>query len=267
MNGSPPKLSELNEWFSQCPGALVAFSGGVDSSLVAWLARHFLGKEKVVAVISASSSLKLSELDGAKAFCLANDIPLKIIRTQELLNPNYFNNPSNRCYYCKSTLYEDVEGLRSAYPEYWILNGTNSDDLGDYRPGLEAARERKVRSPLVETHVDKITVRQLAQMLELTCWDKPASPCLSSRIPYGEQVTEEKLRRIENAEEWLSANGFRINRVRHVGDSARIEVPVDRVGDLPAIEQLRDTMRGFGFLDAEVDSEGFVTGKLNRVLS
>ena len=140
------------------------------------------------------------------------------------------------------------------------------DDLGDYRPGLEAANEHNVRSPLMETRLKKDGVRSLALALDLRCWDKPASPCLSSRIPYGEKVTEAKLRRIENAEEWLNSMNFSVNRVRHVGGVARIEVPQDRIQELPPLEEMKKVMREFGFTDAEIDREGFASGKLNRAL-
>jgi len=256
----------LNDWFSACPGALIAFSGGVDSSLVAWLAHRFLGRDRMLAVISASASLKLSELEAGKSFCWEHGIPLKVIRTAELLNPDYFSNPANRCYFCKTTLYEELATLRLAYPGYWILNGTNRDDLGDYRPGLNAAKEYAVRSPLEECGLDKDGVRRLAQGYGLVCWDKPASPCLSSRIPYGERVTEAKLRRIELAEEWLSAQGFSQCRVRHMGETARIEVPASELVALPPLSEIESFMIGIGFQGVEVDGEGFVSGKLNRAL-
>jgi uncharacterized protein len=157
--------------------------------------------------------------------------------------------------------------MRPDFPGYWVLNGTNTDDLGDYRPGLQAADEHAVRSPLAECGLDKDAVRDLAWKLELRCWDKPASPCLSSRIPYGERVTEEKLRRIEEAEAWLQQQGFAVCRVRHAGDTARIEVPAKEQNKLPDLEIIRSAMQALGFKDAEVDLEGFVSGKLNRVLS
>ena len=258
--------ARLEIWFAECSGAIVAFSGGVDSSLVAFLARRFLGKEEVLGVISASASLKLSDLDAGKAFCVENDLPLRVVRTGELLNPDYFSNPSNRCYFCKSTLYEKLDPLLSEFPGSWILNGTNLDDLGDYRPGLEAANEHRVRSPLSECGLGKSLVREMARSFDLECWDKPASPCLSSRIPYGQQVTEAKLRRIEEAEVWLDKLGFPVCRVRHVEDLACIEVPLERMGELPSLAIIQTEMTRLGFSDAIVDSEGFVTGKLNRAI-
>lgn len=260
-------LKPLEPWFDACPGALIAFSGGVDSSLVAFLAQHFLGRENVLAVISASPSLKLSDLDEAKDFASKNDLSLRVIATEEIENPDYFNNPSNRCYFCKHTLYDELAALREEFPGWWVLNGTNSDDLGDYRPGLKAADEFSVRSPLVECGIDKSGVRKLAEHFELQCWDKPASPCLSSRVPYGERITVEKLRQIEAAEAVVTAAGFTINRVRHYGDIARVEVPEDGQGRLDGCRaQITSRLLEIGFTKVEFDDEGFVSGKLNRVI-
>lgn len=261
------ELSKLEAWFAGCPGALVAFSGGVDSSLVAFLAKHFLGADRSLAVISGSPSLKLSDLEEAKTFARQNGIPLELVVTQEMENPDYFNNPSNRCYFCKHTLYDELQGLQAKYPNWWILNGTNADDLGDYRPGLKAASEFKVRSPLADCELDKQAVRDLASHFELVCWDKPASPCLSSRVPYGEQITVEKLRQIEAGEALMKAHGFAVSRVRHYGERARVEVPVDDVAQLKTLRaQIESGLKQLGFALVEFDEEGFVSGKLNRVL-
>lgn len=258
----------LKEWFKNCPFALTAFSGGVDSSLVAWLANHFLGPEKNLAVISASPSLKLSDLDEAKDFARENGIPLRVIETKEMLNPNYVLNPVNRCFYCKQTLYTELESLAAAHRPCWVLNGTNTEDLGDYRPGLQAARNFQVRSPLAECGFNKQEIRELAASLNLSCWNKPAAPCLSSRIPYGQRVTLAKLRRIENAESWLQKKGFEICRVRHEEPfTARVEVSVDRIASLRGLQtELESAFSAIGFTQVILDEEGFVSGKLNRVL-
>ena len=261
------EMQRLKDWFSQCPGAIVAFSGGVDSSLVAYLANHFLGADRAIAVISASPSLKLSELDDAKRFALEHGITLRVVTTSEMEDPNYRSNPSNRCYYCKHNLYDELSTLPEVTKGWWILNGTNLDDLGDYRPGLEAAKEFKVHAPLTECQIDKAGVRELAEKHQLHCWDKPASPCLASRIPYGEQVTVEKLRQIESAEALLAQHGFPVARVRHYSTHARIEVPTEQLDELHALQvTLQTEMRHIGFERIELDSEGFVSGKLNRAL-
>ena len=260
-------LEDLKAWYGECPGAWVAFSGGVDSSLVAFLARHFLGANRVTAVISASPSLKLSDLEAAKQFAGGMDLPLKVITTAEMENPNYFENPSNRCYFCKHTLYDELGDLAKASPDWWVLNGTNADDAGDYRPGLKAAEEFEVRSPLVDCGIDKEGVRALAAHFDLVCWDKPASPCLSSRVPYGERITVEKLRQIEAAEALVTEAGFRINRVRHHGETARVEVERDSIGKLVAARDgLQASIQALGIRRVEFDAEGFVSGKLNRAI-
>ena len=262
------QIQSLASWFAQAPFAIVAFSGGVDSSLVAFLARHFQGPERMLAAISASPSLKISELDDGKGFCLLHDIPLQVVHTGELQNPDYAENPSNRCYYCKHTLYEELTALARSVGDCWILNGTNTDDQGDYRPGLQAADEFSVRSPLVECGLNKEDVRTLARHFELRCWNKPASPCLSSRIPYGQAVTLEKLKQIESGEDFLNALGFPIVRLRHYGDCAIIEVPPDRIEALQALStELTAKMCELGFHETRIDAEGFSSGKLNRALA
>jgi len=260
-------LEKLRDWFRECPGALVAFSGGVDSSLLAFLSQYFLGRVQTLAVISASPSLKLSDLDEAKDFARANDLSIRVITTKEMENPNYFSNPTNRCYFCKHTLYDELADLRKDYTGWWVLNGTNRDDLGDYRPGLKAADEFEVRSPLSDCGIDKEGVRALAAYFKLQCWNKPASPCLSSRVPYGEEITVKKLRQIEDAEALVKDVGFPINRVRHYGDTARVEVAEDLQTKLAENrEVIAEGIRKLGFAQVDFDEEGFVSGKLNRVI-
>lgn len=247
---------------------LVAFSGGVDSSLVAFLGRRFLGRGQSLAVTSASPSLKLSELEVARTFARRHDIPMEVIVTAEMENPNYTSNPANRCYYCKHTLYTGMDAFRERFPGWVVANGQNRDDAGDYRPGLQAALEFEVRAPLAECGIDKAMVRRLAAHFELECRDKPASPCLSSRVPYGEEITVRKLRQIESAESLLGRAGFEIVRVRHLGETARIEVPPERLAELRIkLEALKSGFAEIGFSTTEIDPEGFVSGKLNRVLN
>ena len=260
-------LQRLESWFATCPGGLTAFSGGVDSSLVAFLARRFLGRERSLAAISASPSLKMTELDEARGFAVAHDIRLQVVVSGEIEDPNYFTNPSNRCYYCKDALYTELEKIQAGHPGWWILNGQNTDDGGDYRPGLQAASEHAVRAPLAECGIDKAAVRALAAHFGLACWDKPASPCLASRIPYGERVTVGKLRQIEQAELALKLAGFPVSRVRHYGTFARIEVPSERIAELRGLgDSLAGTLAGLGFERIEIDDEGLVSGKLNRAI-
>ncbi|MEM9227726.1 MAG: ATP-dependent sacrificial sulfur transferase LarE, partial [Verrucomicrobiota bacterium] len=215
----------------------------------------------------ASPSLKASELELARDFAQEHAIPLRVIMTDELSKPEYFNNPANRCYTCKHTLYDAISSLRGQFPGWWILNGTNTDDHGDYRPGLQAAQEFSVHAPLAACELNKDDVRTLAEHYGLRCWDKPASPCLASRIPYGERITLEKLKAVETAESLLYTEGFPVNRVRHLGETARIEVPAEEVRTLQAKrEPIEAALRTVGFSQVEIDGEGFVSGKLNRVL-
>ena len=259
--------TSLRSWFSDCPFALVAFSGGVDSSLVAWLAAELLGPDRHLAVISASPSLKLSDLDEGKAFAARHGIRLEVVETRELQNPEYAANPANRCYFCKHTLYTELSSLAARHAPCWILNGTNTDDLVDYRPGLQAASEFEVKSPLAECGFNKEEVRNLAAKAGLECWNKPAAPCLSSRIPYGQRVTVEKLRRIENGEAFLREQGFPVCRVRHEGDSERIEVESERVPEAEGLMgRILHAFQELGFQSVELYPEGFVSGKLNRPL-
>lgn len=263
------KLTNIEEWFNQHPQQIVvAFSGGVDSCLVLFLARKFLGKERVTAIISASASLKKRDLKVAIDFCKINDIILEIIETKEIDDTNYFTNPVNRCYFCKTSLYNDLKEIADKHPGTAILNGQNKDDFSDYRPGIKAANEFNVFTPLADCGFTKNDIRQMANHFNLSTWDKPASPCLSSRIPYGQEVTIEKLRQIENAEDFLNDLGFNEVRVRHFDNVAKIEVPQEKLNDLIRIEkEIKNKIVQLGFLNYEIDYEGLISGKLNRVLA
>jgi pyridinium-3,5-biscarboxylic acid mononucleotide sulfurtransferase len=261
-------LTELKKWFAKHPGVLTALSGGVDSCLVAWVARQSLTKEQAIAVIGDSPSLKRRDLITAIAFCDEHDIAYHIIHPGELNDPNYKVNPEDRCFWCKSNLYTEMTLLRhERHPDFILVNGNNKSDLGDYRPGLQAAGKYNSFSPLAECGMTKEDIRELAREVGLKVWDKPASPCLSSRFPYGELITLEKLGLVEQAEEVLFLHGFLDARVRYFGSKARIEVPV---ADLPRLKELigtiQDRFKELGFDITEIDEEGFVSGKLNRDL-
>ncbi len=261
-------IRRLESWFSKCEGAVVAFSAGVDSSLVAYAARTFLGKESSLAVISTSPSLKRSDLDLGRSFCQRYDIALQEIETQETDDPDYQKNGPDRCYFCKSNLYFDLTGISKLHPGWLVMNGANVDDLGDYRPGLQAAKEFQVHAPLSDCGMTKEAIRAVAAFYKLECWNKPASPCMSSRIPYGQEVTLEKLQQIEAGEAFLNELGFDVARLRHYGKVARIEVPNDKIENLNAVSDVvKKRMFELGFESVEFDDEGFVSGKLNRALS
>ena len=261
------KLDVLSHWYAGRSGSIVAFSGGIDSTLALFLARKYQGRERAIGVISRSESLKARDFDLARDFCQAFDIKLEVIRTRELEDERYAQNPANRCFYCKQHLFVDIGTIAQSYPGFAVLSGANHDDLGDFRPGMEAARKYDVLSPFVDCQVGKAEIREIARFFELPNWDKPASPCLSSRIPYNQIVTAEKLQQIEAAEEILLAAGFSNARVRHYGNAARLEVPAD---ELPALldrqEQITTSIRALGFEHCEIDEEGLVSGKLNRAL-
>lgn len=248
---------------------LIALSGGVDSCLAAYLGRKYLGKDKAVAVISNSASLKRSDFEIAIQFCDDHDIKYEVIYANELNNINYTSNPETRCYFCKNELYNKMSELvEKKYISYKIINGNNHSDLGDYRPGLSSASEQNVLSPFIKCEVNKTTIRELAKHFNLSVWDKPASPCLSSRFPYGEEISLEKLKRVEKAEQILNEYEFDEVRVRSYGDTAKIEVPKEKVELLEKLfPKIEIKIKNTGFLNCEIDKEGFVSGKLNRVLN
>lgn len=262
------KLHLLENWFRQRKGSLVAFSGGIDSTLVLYLARKFQGRDCAIGVISNSESLKNKDFMLAQSFCEEFDIQLSIIKTDELTDSRYSENPINRCFFCKDHLFHDLQEMKKEYPGFEILSGTNYDDLGDYRPGIDAAQKNLVISPLVDCKVTKEEIREIARHFGLPNWNKPASPCLSSRIPYNQAVTLEKLQQIEAAEDLLNSYGFEDVRVRHFGTFGKIEV---QKADLEKLQQIRDKVIGeikaIGFDRIEIDEEGLVSGKMNRALS
>jgi uncharacterized protein len=247
----------------------VAFSGGIDSTVVAQAAFEALG-DAAIAVTAVSESLAAGELEEAQELAQRIGIVHRIIRTEEFSDPNYLRNNADRCYFCKSELYGRLEGMLGELGADVIVSGANVDDMGDYRPGLRAASEHGVRHPLQECGMGKADVRALAQAWGLPTWDKPATPCLSSRIAYGEDVSPERNRMIDQAEHWLRGRGLRVLRVRyHKGDLARIEVSLD---DLPRFIELElrgeliSTFRALGFKFVTLDLEGFRSGSLNSVI-
>ncbi|OYE04946.1 TIGR00268 family protein [Nostoc sp. 'Peltigera membranacea cyanobiont' 232] len=263
------KFEQLKALFQEMEQALIAYSGGVDSTLVAKIAYDALG-DRALAVTAVSPSLLPEELEDAKIQAATIGIPHQIVQTHEMENPNYTSNPVNRCYFCKSELHDTLKplALQLGYP--YVVDGVNADDLHDYRPGIQAAKERGARSPLAEVGVTKVEVRQLSQQLGLPWWDKPAQPCLSSRFPYGEEITVAKLQRVGRGEIFLRKLGWQNLRVRSEGDTARIELSPEQIKDFVLTTDLQKVVsafQDFGFLYVTLDLEGYRSGKLNQILN
>ncbi len=246
---------------------LVAFSGGVDSSVVARLATEALGPERALCVAARSESNTEEEIALCRRLSEEHGINLEVIEYSELAIPNYAENPANRCYFCKNELYDRLGALASERGIRTVLDGSNADDAGDYRPGLKAVAEHKVRSPLKECGVTKEQVRALAARYGLPNHDKPSSPCLSSRVPYGQEITREKLEQVAAAESFLRGLGLKEFRCRHHDKVARLEVPPEQFDlVLEKREVLLKEFRRIGFLWVALDLAGFRSGSLNQAL-
>jgi uncharacterized protein len=263
------KRLSLESTIRKLDSVLVAFSGGIDSTLVLAVANKVL-KGRVLAVTAKSDSVPERELDAAQQLTYALGIKHKIVKTEEMLSPNYLKNPVNRCYYCKSELYAKLLIVSSQYKITNVLNGINLDDLGDHRPGITAAKEAGIISPLVESRLNKQDVRNLACDMGLSNWKKPALACLSSRIPYGQPVTAKKLSMIDQAEEFFLTEGFQEVRVRHYGNIARIELLKSEIPSLMKnglYEKTVHRLKKIGFQKVTIDPEGYRSGSLNEALN
>jgi uncharacterized protein len=263
------KLAELERVLRDMDRVLVCFSGGVDSSFLLRVAHDVL-PQRVTALTTVSPTN--SDEDTVDATLLGQELGAEhvVLHANELEIPNYRQNPTNRCYFCKSKLYEIAAAEAERRAIRWIVDGVNHDDLGDYRPGLKAAAERTIRHPLAEVGMTKQEIRDASRELGLSTFDRPASPCLSSRFPYGTEITLDGLAKVASGEKWLRAHGFRDCRVRYHGDRARIEVLRDEVPRLAA-EPLRGALeahlRSIGFREVEIDPRGFRSGSLNEALA
>jgi uncharacterized protein len=263
-------LTDLRRSIAAHPAVLVAYSGGVDSALVAAIAAEQLG-ERAIAVTGVSPALAPHLREEARQQAAWLGIRQREIPTAELNDPAYSSNPSDRCYACKRELHSLLAKLllESDTTAAVVLDGVNHDDLGDHRPGIRAAQERGVRSPLADLGINKASVRAISRALGFPWWDKPAQPCLASRFPYGEAISAERLQRVASGEGWLRQQGFNELRVRSQGESARIELPPDQLTALlePALrEALVSAFLDLGFTAVSLDLEGLVSGKLNRGL-
>lgn len=263
------KLQQLEEAFRAKGRVLIALSGGVDSTLLMEIAHRALGHENAIGVTAKSETLTPQEFKAVCDLAQQRGWNHRVIEYSELEIPNYAANPVNRCYFCKSELFSRLKTLAAEIGCCAVAEGTNADDLGDYRPGMQAARELGTWSPLLECKVTKEEVRELAKHFDLPTWDKPSGACLSSRFPYGSPITREKLDQVAQAEEFLRSLGFTQVRVRHHGAVARIELlpqEMPRLLDNGLAATVVERFRTLGFVFATLDLLGYRTGSLNTML-
>ena len=262
------QVAALEEWFGPWRRVLVAYSGGVDSALVAMAARRTLGPGGVLAVLADSPSLPQRERQAALSLARREDITVRLVSTEEGKREGYTANEGFRCYYCKQELYTVLRQIMTHEAFEVVVNGTNADDLQDWRPGLKAAEEMAVRSPLLEVGISKQQVRNISRALGLQEWDKPAAPCLASRIPHGVRVTPERLYQIEQAEDVLAREGLHVFRVRYYGSEARLEIGADEHARLeePGLKaRLFEGVQAAGFTRVVIDPQPYRQGRLNEV--
>jgi uncharacterized protein len=263
------KAERLRQILASRGRLIVAYSGGVDSAFLAWMAHQALGNQ-MLAVIADSASLARTQLEDALLFARERQIPVEVVETQELQNPAYVRNDSMRCFHCKDELFTVLERYRETGGFDVIAFGVNADDVGDFRPGQQAARQHHVLAPLLDAGLTKADIRELARRADLRVWDKPASACLSSRIEYGREVTPEALRVIERGEDALRALGFRQLRVRHHGEIVRIEIAREELPRALTPEMATAFTKVFkqlGFKFVTLDMEGFRSGSMNQLLT
>lgn len=261
------KHERLHELLRSFASVCIGYSGGVDSVFLARASVDALGRDRVLAVTGRSAAYPAVQHEAAVACAARIGVRHLEIETDELRDPNYAANPSNRCYYCKMELWSRLIAVAGAYGLAVVADGSNADDADDHRPGMKAAREHGVRSPLLEVGLTKAEIRALSREHGLPTWDQPASPCLSSRLPYGLAVTADRLRQIEAAEELLRAAGLRELRVRHHGEVARLEVaPPEQAHAIAIAAHLDRSLRALGFGAVLLDVEGYRRGALNEGL-
>lgn len=262
------KLHALEVRLQQLSNLMVAYSGGVDSAFLAATAHRVLG-DRMLAVLADSPSLARRDMEQATAFARSLEMPLRVIQTEELDRPEYQRNDANRCFHCKSELFTGMEGLGKELNFGHIAYGMNADDTRDFRPGQRAAQQHEVLAPLAEAGLTKAEVRSLSKAAGYTLWDRPAAPCLSSRVEYGRKVTREVLEQVERGEESMRQLGFREFRVRHHGELARVEIAraeMPKALTMEMLDAITVALRKLGFQYVTLDCAGFRSGSLNAVL-
>lgn len=262
------KLNKLKDLLSEMGSVLIAYSGGVDSTFLIKVAEQVLG-DKALAITADSEVQSLVEMEDAKKIAVELQANHIVVETHEMQNEDYISNPTDRCYYCKSILFTKLKEVAEEKNIPYVLDGSNADDVNDYRPGMIATNELGVRSPLKEVGLTKDEIRALSKEMGIPTWDKPALACLASRIPYGSEITNEKLRRVDKAETYLRTKGFYQVRVRDHGDIARIEVLPDDFEAFLASDfnnEVISKLKEFGYLYITIDLEGYKTGSMNKVL-
>ena len=263
------KMDRLTEIVGRTPKAAVAFSGGVDSSLLLKLSADILGKRNVLAVTGVSQTYTEEERTAARRFARELGVKHVLLDTDELACPEFAENPGDRCYYCKQELFRKISGLAGRHGIPVIFDATNTDDLSDHRPGRKAAEESGVVSPFVLASWTKKDIRDVSKRLGLPAWDKPANPCLASRVPYGTRITEDILKKIHAGEKLIKDLGFPVVRLRHHGQVARIEIPVKdfpRILRPATLKKIAATLKSLGYFWIALDIEGYRMGSLNRPL-
>ena len=261
-------LEQLKKTLREMGTVLIAYSGGVDSSFLAVTAHEVLGQNSL-AVFASSPVAPPMEKEAAESLAHQFGLRFRIIESNEMANPDFVANPPERCYYCKRELFSELKPIALAEGLKWVADGTNADDLSDYRPGRKASAEAGIRSPLLEVGLTKAEIRQLSRTQGLPTWDRPASPCLASRIPYGIPVTAETLNKIAQGEKYLHRLGFRQVRLRHHGDIARIELDQPDMAIIIKTDIRQGIIEHFkvlGYKYVTLDLTGYRTGSLNEVL-
>lgn len=267
MDTIQQKYAKLGELLQSLGKVVVAFSGGVDSAFLLKAALDFLGKDNVLAITADSETYPVREREEAVALAKELGAHHEVIHTSELDIPGYAENPTNRCYFCKNSLFDHLIPIAHERGFAHVVFGAIADDLGEHRPGLTAAHEKGVRAPLLEAGIKKSEIRHLSRQFGLRTWDKPSFACLSSRIPYGERITAQKLSMIDQAEDFLIQLGFRQVRVRQHDQLARIEVPAEELADVVQVaETIHEKLKSIGYAYAALDLKGYRSDSMNEVL-